>query len=290
VCLNVAPDHVDYFGDLDAYVRAKAKVYDRTAVAAVYPAYDPAVEQMVADADLARGCRAVGIGLGVPAAGSLGVVDGMLVDRAFVDDPQRQGEELASVDDVSPSAPHQVSNALAAAALARAYGVPAAAVRQGLRDFVPAGHRIAAVGEVAGVSYVDDSKATNWHAALTSLRAFESVVWIAGGQAKGQDFDELVSQAAPRMRAAVLLGVDRDVILECLARHAPQVPVDVVESTHTGAMDEAVTAAARRAERGDTVLLAPGCASRDMYTDYAERGEAFAAAVRRLAAQQESPR
>ena len=281
-CLNVAPDHVDYFGSYAAYVEAKAKVFRGTAIAAVYPLDDPRIEEMVREADVSPGCRAVGFGVDVPAPGNLGVVDDMLVDRAFVSDPRREAQELANLADVDPPAAHQVGNALAAAALARAHGVPAAAVRQGLRGFVPAGHRIATVGEVDAVRYVDDSKATNWHAALTSLRAFDSVVWIAGGQAKGQDFDELVQSTAERMRAAVLLGVDREVIRQALRRHAPQVPVVEVADTHTGAMQEVVTAAAKFAQPGDTVLLAPGCASRDMYRDYGERGDAFAVAVRSL--------
>jgi len=147
---------------------------------------------------------------------------------------------------------------------------------------VPAGHRIADVGEVDGVRYVDDSKATNCHAAETSLLAYEPVVWIAGGMAKGQEFDELVRRTGARMRGAVLLGVDRERIREALARHAPDVPVVEVSRTDTGAMDDVVSAAAALARPGDTVLLAPGCASWDMYRDYAQRGDEFAASVRRL--------
>ena len=281
-CLNVAPDHLDYFGDFDEYVRVKGTAFDRTQVACIYNTADPVTEQMVRDADVVEGARAVGFTLGVPAPGMLGVVDGVLVDRAFVPNRASHAQELAMVADVAPQAPHQVANALAAAALARAHGVPSWAVRQGLREFHPAPHRIAEVATVAGVAYVDDSKATNWHAALTSLRAYDSVVWIAGGQGKGQDFDELVSQTADRMRAVVLLGLDREVIRASLARHAPQVPVVEVTSTDTDAMELVVSEAARLAAPGDTVLLAPGCASRDMYVDYAERGDAFAAAVAKL--------
>ena len=181
-----------------------------------------------------------------------------------------------------PPVPHQVANALAAAALARSFGVPPAAVRQGLRDFQPAGHRIADVGTVGGVHYVDDSKATNTHAADMSLRAYDPVVWIAGGLAKGQTFDDLVRRHAKRLRAAVLLGADRGLILEALRRHAPDVPVVEVTGTDTGAMRDVVRAAADLAEPGDTVLLAPGCASWDMFTDYAQRGREFAAAVTEL--------
>ncbi len=181
--------------------------------------------------------------------------------------------------DVHPWAPHNVANALAAAALARAFGVPASAVRDGLRAFTPAQHRIAVVGTAAGVAFVDDSKATNAHAAMTSLTAYPSVVWIAGGMAKGQSFDDLVDAAAAQLRGVVLLGVDRSAIADALSRHAPDVPVIVVETQETGAMVDVVQHAASLARPGDTVLLAPGCASWDMFRDYADRGRQFAAAA-----------
>ena len=282
-CLNLAPDHIDLFGSLTSYRDAKARIYTNTQVACVYNVADRETEKMVEEAEVVEGARAIGFTLGVPGPSMLGVVDDLIVDRAFVDNRATSAQELASVHDVRPFAPHNVANALAAAALARAYGVPAAAVRDGLREFQPAGHRIADVGEVAGVRYVDDSKATNCHAAETSLLAYDSVVWVAGGMAKGQSFDELVRRTAPRLRGAVLLGVDRADVRDALARHAPDVPVVDVERTDTGAMDEVVTAASGLAKPGDTVLLAPGCASWDMFRDYAQRGDAFAAAVRRLA-------
>ena len=285
VCLNVAEDHIDLFGSFDAYRAAKARIYAHTQVAAVYNSAEPDTVRMVEEADVVEGCRAIGVTLGVPGLSMLGVVDDLLVDRAFVENRHESAQELASVHDVHPFAPHNVGNALAAAALARAYGVPASAVREGLRSFEPAGHRIADVGEVDGVRYVDDSKATNCHAAETSLRAYGTVVWIAGGMAKGQEFDDLVVATRDRMRGVVLLGVDRDRIRDALARHAPDVPVVEVSRTDTGAMDDVVDAAAALARPGDTVLLAPGCASWDMYRDYAQRGDVFAEAVRRRAGQ-----
>jgi UDP-N-acetylmuramoylalanine--D-glutamate ligase len=161
--------------------------------------------------------------------------------------------------------------------------VPGEAVRDGLRAFVPDAHRITHVATVAGVHYIDDSKATNPHAAAASLRAFEQVVWIAGGLSKGATFGELVAATAERLRAVVLLGRDRSVIADALQRHAPNVPVVEVSRDDTDAMADAVRVAAGLARPGDTVLLAPACASMDMFTDYAARGEAFAAAVRQLA-------
>ncbi|MFD5534222.1 glutamate ligase domain-containing protein, partial [[Kitasatospora] papulosa] len=184
---------------------------------------------------------------------------------------------------VDPPAPHNIANALAAAALARAFGVPPAAVRDGLRAFRPDAHRIEHVADVAGVTYIDDSKATNTHAAEASLAAYEPIVWIAGGLAKGATFDGLVTGAAKRLRGVVLMGADRALIKEALARHAPEVPVVDLDRTDTGAMLAAVLEAARLARPGDTVLLAPACASMDMFVNYNKRGEAFADAVRRLA-------
>ena len=283
-CLNVAEDHVDFFGSFDAYREAKARVYERTQVACVYNSQDPETIRMVEQAEVIEGCRAIGFTLGVPGRSEVGLVDEILADRAFLDERETHALELATLADVRPPVPHQVANALAAAALARSYGIDPRHVRDGLRGFEPAGHRIAEVGTVGDVIYIDDSKATNTHAADMSLRAYDPVVWIAGGLAKGQTFDELVQRHAARLRAVVLLGADRAIIRDALRRHAPDVPVEEVTDTETGAMHEVVNRAAALARPGDTVLLAPGCASWDMFTDYAARGRAFAAAVADLEA------
>ncbi|WP_217253064.1 UDP-N-acetylmuramoyl-L-alanine--D-glutamate ligase [Streptomyces sp. AC602_WCS936] len=282
--LNLAPDHLDWHGSMEAYAADKGRIYEGNRVACVYNVADKATEDLVREADVEEGCRAIGFTLGTPAPGQLGVVEGILVDRAFVEDRQKNAQELAEVSDVNPPAPHNIANALAAAALARAFGVPAAAVRDGLRAFTPDAHRIAHVADVDGVAYVDDSKATNTHATEASLAAYESIVWIAGGLAKGATFDELVAGAAKRLRGAVLIGADRALIREALARHAPEVPVVDLDRTDTGAMLQAVQEAQRLAGPGDTVLLAPACASMDMFTNYNKRGDAFAQAVRELGA------
>jgi UDP-N-acetylmuramoylalanine--D-glutamate ligase len=281
--LNVAEDHVDWHGSMSAYAADKGRIYQNAQRACVYNVADPVTEQLVREADVVDGCRAIGFTLGIPSVGMLGVVDGTLADRAFVEDRATHAAELGSVADVQPDAPHNVANALAAAALARAHGVPAGAVVGGLRGFVPDAHRIATVGRVGEVDYVDDSKATNPHAAAASLCAYGSVVWVAGGLAKGARFDDLVQQVRDRLRAAVLIGADRAVIADALSRHAPDVPVIEVADTDTDVMDRVVAQSAAVAVPGDTVLLAPGCASMDMFTDYAARGDAFAAAVRRHA-------
>ncbi|WKE72178.1 UDP-N-acetylmuramoyl-L-alanine--D-glutamate ligase [Streptomyces sp. WP-1] len=282
--LNLAPDHLDWHGSMAAYAADKGRVYEGNQVACVYNVVDRATEDLVREADVEEGCRAVGFTLGTPGPSQLGVVDGILVDRAFVENRQKNAQELAEVSDVRPPAPHNIANALAAAALARAFGVPAQAVRDGLRAFRPDAHRIEHVADIDGVAYVDDSKATNTHAAQASLAAYESIVWIAGGLAKGATFDELVAASAKHLRAVVLIGADRALIREALARHAPEVPVVDLDRTDTGAMLQAVTEAKRLAVAGDTVLLAPACASMDMFTNYNQRGDAFATAVGELRA------
>nr|WP_026314044.1 UDP-N-acetylmuramoyl-L-alanine--D-glutamate ligase [Actinomadura flavalba] len=273
--LNLAPDHLDWHGSMREYAAAKGKIFGPGTIAVVNAA-DPVAVSLA-------GPDAAAFTLAVPAPGQVGVVETVLCDRAFVPDPAATAEELGELSDVRPYAPHNVANALAAAALARAFGVPPHAVRDGLRAFVPDPHRIAHVATVGGVEYVDDSKATNPHAAASSLAACESAVWIAGGLLKGADVDDLVAAVAGRLRAAVLIGTDRAQIAAALARHAPDVPVVDVSDTDTGAMDTVVRRAAELARPGDTVLLAPAGASFDMFASYGARGDAFAAAVRRLA-------
>jgi UDP-N-acetylmuramoylalanine--D-glutamate ligase len=274
--LNVADDHTDWHGSFQEYVLAKARVFD--ADVSIGNADDEVVRTLL---NRARG-RRVSFTLQSPRAGELGVVEDLLVDRAFPDVPG-EATELATLGDLTVPGDHNVANALAAAALARAYGVPAEAVRAGLRAFAPEPHRNALVATVDGVSWVDDSKATNPHAAAASLAAYAPVVWVAGGLLKGADVEDLVRRAAPRLRAAVLLGTDREALRVALARHAPDVPVVEVERLDTGAMQEVVAAARALAQPGDTVLLAPAAASMDCFRDYKERGDLFAQAVQGLA-------
>jgi UDP-N-acetylmuramoylalanine--D-glutamate ligase len=277
--LNVAPDHLSWHGDLESYAAAKARVYHDCRLACVYNVQDLRTREMVEGAEVVEGCRAVGFTLGVPAVGMVGVVDGVLADRAYVEGRAHNAAELARVSDVPTGAPHNVANALAAAALARAHGIAAGSVRRGLQGFRLDRHRVEAVGTVGGVDYVDDSKATNPHAAQASLLGYRHVVWLAGGLAKGAEFDDLVAGVRDRLRAVVLLGADRGLIAAALARHAAEVPVIDVPDTDTGVMERVVAAAASVAEPGDTVLLAPACASQDLFASYAARGDAFAAAV-----------
>jgi UDP-N-acetylmuramoylalanine--D-glutamate ligase len=279
--LNVAPDHLDWHGSLAAYTADKGRIYRGVQAACVYNVEDPETEELVRAADVTEGARAIGVTSGIPRVGMLGIVDGVLADRAFVAERQTAAAELGTVADLVSSAPHNVTNALTAAALARSIGVPPVAVRDGIRAFRPDPHRIAVVATVDGISYVDDSKATNPHAAQASLSGFEDVVWIAGGLAKGAEFDSLVPAVRDRLRGVVLIGADRALLAQALARHAPEVPVVEVSETDNDVMDRVVAEAAALARPGSTVLLAPACASMDMFGNYAVRGDAFAAAVRR---------
>ena len=292
--LNVAPDHLDWHGSLEEYAAAKGRIFERVEVACVYAVADPRTRALVEDADVGEGARAVGIALGAPGPGELGVIDGLLVDRSFhaaLDAPGRHdtAAELGALTDLvhlaGPDgrlAPHVVSNALAAAALARAQGVSATAVREGLRAYAPGAHRIETVARLGEVALVDDSKDTNAHAAAASLAAFApgTVVWVAGGLAKGADFDELVASRRDRLRAVVLIGVDASALSAALARHAADVPVTRIDPGDTGeVMDRALDAARTYARPGDTVLLAPAGASMDQFRSYAHRGEEFARAA-----------
>jgi UDP-N-acetylmuramoylalanine--D-glutamate ligase len=267
--LNLAPDHLDWHGSMPAYVEVKTRVW--AAPIAVANLDDDRVAALFAATSAET---RVGVRVAPPIEGQLGVRDGVLVDRAFA-----EGEELVRVADVRPSGRHNVTNALCAAALARSQGVPPEAVATGLRDFQPDPHRNQLVTTRAGVRWVDDSKATNPHAAAASLAAYPRVVWIAGGQLKDAPVDDLVARFASRLAGVVLLGVDRARIAAALARHAPDVPVITVASHDDKAMTEVVDAAAGLARPGDTVLLAPAAASYDMFSSYAERGTRFAAAI-----------
>jgi UDP-N-acetylmuramoylalanine--D-glutamate ligase len=272
--LNLAEDHLDWHGGMQAYAQAKAQVL--TGDVAIGWLDDDLVVDLLEDAP-AR--DRVGFTLDEPEPGQLGVRDGWLVDRAFADD-----EPLIEVSKIRPAGPPGISDALAATALARAYGVPSEAVREGLEAFEPAAHRAVLVTvDAADIRYINDSKATNPHAAVASLRAFDNVVWIAGGLLKGASVDEMVRTESHRLRGAVLIGADRAVIAEALARHAPDVPVRVLDVADDDEPMVAVVRAAQEfAQPGDTVLLAPAAASMDMFTDYAHRGQSFTEAVRRL--------
>ncbi|GAA5168005.1 UDP-N-acetylmuramoyl-L-alanine--D-glutamate ligase [Pseudonocardia eucalypti] len=272
--LNIAEDHLDWHGGMPGYLAAKVRVL--TGEVAVAGVDDPVLAGALANAPAAR---RVGLTMGEPASGQLGLRDGKLLDRAFGAD-----EELIAAEDVRPGGPTGWADALAAAALARAAGVTPGQVADGLRAFSPGPHRGAVVGEVAGVRYINDSKATNPHAAASALSGHPRVVWLAGGLLKGASVTEVILQHAHRLVGVVLMGTDRGIIRDALLRHAPNVPVaEIPQGEHEG-MTDGVRLAAAMAAPGDVVLLAPAAASLDQYPSYAARGRAFEEAVRALAA------
>jgi UDP-N-acetylmuramoylalanine--D-glutamate ligase len=296
VVLNIAEDHLDWHSTMADYTAAKARVLDgRVAVVGLDD------RRAAALLDTAAAPVRVGFRLGEPAAGELGVRDGQLVDRAFANDLV-----LLPAESIPVPGPVGVLDALAAAALARSVGVPAEAIGAAIASFQVGRHRAEVVAVTDGIRYVDDSKATNPHAAEASVLAYPRVVWVAGGLLKGTSIDAEVARIASRLVGAVLIGRDRQEVAEALSRHAPDVPVvqvvtgedagmnatvvvsgaDVTEVNHSSqnvgirVMTAAVAAARDLAKPGDTVLLAPAGASFDQFTGYADRGDAFAAAVR----------
>lgn len=282
--LNVAKDHLDWHGGFANYRAAKGRMYQNTKVACVYNLEDAATESLVEAADVSEGARAIGFGLGTPARSNVGYVEDLLVDRAFLEERADKALEIASFEDLQGFGvltPHLLSNIAAATALARSYGVPPAACRKALREFKISPHRIQLVAEIDGVRYINDSKATNAHAAAASLTSFESVVWILGGLLKGADISELISQFASRLRGAVVIGADRAEIVEAFEKLAPEVPL-VEISEEESVMQQAVSSAYSLASRGDVVLLAPAAASMDQFLNYQERGDKFIEAVGKL--------
>ena len=286
VVLNIAEDHLDWHSTMAEYSAAKARVLNgRVAVVGL--------DDRRAAALLATASAPVRVGfrLGEPAAGELGVRDGQLVDRAFVADPA-DGLALLAAASIPVPGPSGVLDTLAAAALARSVGVPAEAIAAAIATFKLGRHRAEVVAVADGITYVDDSKATNPHAAEASVLAYPRVVWVAGGLLKGATVDAEVARIASRLVGAVLIGRDRAQVAEALSRHAPDVPVvqvvtgedvemhatadvsgtSVVEvaigddGTVGARVMTAVVAAARGlAQPGDTVLLAPAGASFDQF-------------------------
>jgi UDP-N-acetylmuramoylalanine--D-glutamate ligase len=279
-CLNIADDHLDWHGSAAAYRAAKGAVYSNTRRAVFYNRIDPVTEQLVRDANVEEGCEAIGFGLQTPDTGELGTVDGLLVDRAFIDDRRNHAQELTTVDRLAEhgfATPHMILNILAAAGMALCVGATPEDVANGIESFEADHHRCETIAEFGGITWVDDSKATNAHAANASLRSFPSIVWIVGGLFKGTAIDELVQAHASRLRAVIAIGLDRDEPRRVMAAWAPAVPFVEIDSATV--MVDAVRAALGHAQAGDTVLLAPAAASMDQFIDYADRGRQFAEAV-----------
>ncbi len=264
VITNVAADHLDWHRTFDAYARAKAGVFahQRADDVLVANADDPVVAALAADAP--GRTRAFSVGPDATAGYRIRTgADG----RSLV---TPEGTVLVAVDDLVATAPHDLANALAAAALALEVGGTPDGVAVALRSFTRGAHRLQPVAELHGVTWIDDSKATNVHAALAAVRSFPRVVLIAGGRNKGLDLSALRA-AADHLVGVVAIGDAAD---EVVAAFTGVVPVE-----GAGSMDDAVAAAAGLASAGDVVLLSPACASFDWYGSYAERGDDFARAV-----------
>jgi UDP-N-acetylmuramoylalanine--D-glutamate ligase len=185
--------------------------------------------------------------------------------------------------------PHNVSNALAAAGLARTLGITHEKIREALSHFSPGRHRIEVIAKENGITWIDDSKATNPHAAQASLLSAFSVIWLAGGLTKGADVNTLIKRVHPRIKKAILFGKDRDQFASAFAEYAPHIevvnvdpPTDYLPNTDSNSfMELIISHALSSAVEGDTVLLAPACASMDQFLSYADRGDRFADAVRK---------
>lgn len=290
VCLNFADDHLEWHGSRQAYHDAKARIYNNVRTACVYPLGEPSVQSMIDTADIHSGARAIGFTYGVPSVGQIGLVEDIVVDRAFVSQPHTHACELFTLNDIAHLAPagsslppHILSDALAATALARSLGIVPEVIARALASFPAGSHRIELIAEHGGVRYIDDSKATNAHAAQASLNAQkdQSVIWIVGGLAKGAHFTELVASVRHKLAGVIVIGTDQNPWREALAQCA-DIPVRYIDPNCPEPMSEAVTQASHLARPGQTVLLAPACASMDQFVSYAERGEKFANAVKEL--------
>jgi UDP-N-acetylmuramoylalanine--D-glutamate ligase len=274
VVLNIAEDHIDWHGSFEAYAQAKLKLLK----------HSNKVILNKSDSELSRRTSSdliTWFSLDTPNAGELGVVENLLIDRAFSASPS-QANEIAELVDITPTVPHNVLNALAAAALALSIGIKYKDIKSGLKNFSPDHHRMELVLIKNDINWIDDSKATNPHAAAASLLSNFKVIWIAGGLAKGASMSDLVKKCASRIKSVILIGEDRELIAKAIKEYSPKIEVVRVNqlSDAKTLMKDVVSAAIKLAQPGDTVLLAPACASMDQFDSYVQRGQLFAQAVK----------
>ena len=276
--LNIAPDHIDWHGSFDAYAIAKLKLLEASKVAIINGEDTESVLRSTSWAG-----KKIFYYLDTPQAGEIGLVENLLIDRAFTDTPTH-ATEFAQLSDIRPTVPHNVSNAMAAAGLALAIGITHDEIRTGLQNFTLDRHRLELVLEKDGIAWVNDSKATNPHAASAALLSHLSSIWIAGGLAKGADMGPLIERCALRIKSAILIGQDAPIIATALSKFAPNIPYFIMpfNGDSEELMHTVVLKAKELASAGDTVLLAPACASMDQFTDYADRGEKFVEMVRQV--------
>ena len=287
--LNIADDHTDWHGSFENYAQAKISLLDRSSTAILNGGDGVVVEKSAHWQG-----RKIFYSLDTPNPGELGVVENLLVDRAFVLDPQ-EAAMICELVDVKPTVPHNVANALAAAGIARSLGVAHEAIQSALQKFTLGRHRIEVVCEKNGITWIDDSKATNPHAAAASLLSQLHVVWIAGGLAKGAKMEDLIARTKSRIRCAIIIGSDGEIIAEELRKQAPEVeifkidtPADYHKGGDSNSLMEAIVKRANEvAVEGDAVLLAPACASMDQFLSYSDRGDRFAEAVKKVVLNEE---
>lgn len=294
ICLNIDSDHLDWHGSEEAYWAAKASVYDRTVKARFYFVDEPETKAMAEQARGAGESALVPITFGRPVEKGLGVYGGELVVDCESLEPKEQRMDLTQIPLLQLGLRKEdgqnsplVRDAVAAAALAVAAGISLEDVAQGLVEFEPQPHRFKPIGHHMGRHWVDDSKATNPHAARVALNAVSTpeTVWVVGGYTKGNDLSDLVTEMGQDLRGAVIIGAEQAALTEAFAQGAPQVPVINVpgDGPVEQWMDEVVRACHQLSRPDDTVLLAPASASWDQFESYAQRGDAFTQAVLRSA-------
>lgn len=276
VLLNIAPDHLDRYFSMDEYAEAKYRIFANQAMSDwfVGDLDDPRIAELHwRNGDARAQARQLWFTLGANHdRATMFERDGALTYVPVTGDPR--AVTIARRDDVRLPGDHNVRNAMAALLAVLAAGLPVAGLDEGLRTFAPMPHRLEPVAEIDGVLYVDDSKATNPGATIAALQSYRRpIVLIAGGRAKGTDFEDLGRAVATRVKLLVAIGEAAQPIVDASAG---------VASVVTGSMDEAVRVAAARAETGDVVLLSPACASFDMFDSAEDRGRRFAAAVTAL--------
>ena len=272
--LNIAEDHIDWHGSFDNYAKAKLKLINQSRKAIANKS-DKELATRIKDQSVTW------FSLDTPKPGELGLVENLLIDRAFSPTPA-EANEISEIVDITPTVPHNVLNALAAAALCLSIGITYESIKAGLQNFSTDHHRMEVVLNKDEITWVDDSKATNPHAAIASLQSYFNVIWIAGGLAKGASMDELVIRTAERIKSVILIGQDREIIAQAFTKHAPTIELIRVDqiSDAKQLMVEVVDKAKSIATAGDTVLLAPACASMDQFDSYVQRGQLFSQAVK----------
>jgi UDP-N-acetylmuramoylalanine--D-glutamate ligase len=272
--LNIAEDHIDWHQSFEKYLAAKLKISQLADLVILNKD-----DQHLAKSGKTLSKPITWISLQVPSKGEIGLVENLIVDRAFI---KGDAEALFEISDVTPSVGHNVSNAMAAAALARSVGAKSDAIANALRNFKLDHHRLEVVHKSGGITFINDSKATNPHAAIAALYSQMESIWIAGGLAKGAAMDELAQKCQSRIKAAILIGSDAPIIKDALLKQAPNLAIYTTDLNLKGldVMRSVMSIVKEIAVSGDVVLLAPACASMDQFKNYADRGESFTEAAK----------